>query len=549
MEITQYFKRVLRWWWLFLLSTAIAGAISYYASSQLPRVYQTTATLLVGQVIQKTNPTGQDFYTIEQLAESYAQIAVRQPILQAAIDSLGLKMGWQFLRSRVNVTPVPRTQLLAVTVQDTSPERAVAIADEIARQLILQSPTSPQNQERVDRSAFVQQQLLSLEGRISRAEERLQELETELDSALSARQIQDIETEKTGLEALINEWQANYVSLLSFLEGGDSPNYLTVIEPAQLPTYPVSPDIKMNVLLAAAAGFALALGAVLLLEYIDDTLKTPDDLMRVTGITALGSVMRIKGKSYKEKMALAHEPFSPIGEAYRLIRTNIQFMAVDTPAQLIMGTSASPGEGKSTTIANLGVVMAQADLRTIIVDTDLRQPTQHKIFRVPNSGGVTDLLLSPDAAIEEQLVNTGYDNLKLITSGPLPPNSSELLGSQRMGQLLEQLRFKADVILFDTPPVLAVTDASVLSNRMDGVVLIVHAKRTRRADVTEAVERLEKVGAKVLGGVLNQISMGDSSHYYYSYYSRRQPGASRRQATGAMVRRWWQRLPLLKLHK
>lgn len=541
MDITQYLKRVMRWWWLFLLSTVIAGSISYYASSQLPRVYQTSATLLVGQVIQKANPTGQDFYTIEQLAESYAQIGVRQPVLQATIDGLGLKMSWQALRSRVHVAPVPRTQLLAVTVQDTSPERAVAIADEIARQLILQSPTSPQNQERVDRSQFVQQQLESLEGRISRAEDRLAELENGLDLALSAREIQDIETEKNSLEALINEWQANYVSLLAFLEGGDSPNYLTIIEPAQLPTYPVSPDIKMNVLLAAAVGLALALGAVLLLEYVDDTLKSPEDLMRETGITALGSVMRIKGKSIKEKMALTHEPFSPIGEAYRLIRTNIQFMAVDTPAQLIMGTSANPGEGKSTTIANLGVVMAQADLRTIIVDTDLRQPTQHQIFRVPNSSGITDLLLSADVTIDEQLVNTGYENLQLITTGPLPPNSSELLGSKRMAAVLKELRSKADVILFDTPPVLAVTDASVLSSRMDGVVLVVQAKRARRADVKEAVERLSKVGAHVLGGVVNQIAMGDGSQYYYSYYTRRQPGA-RRKSVMASARRWWQRL-------
>ncbi len=544
MELMQYIKRVLRWWWLFALSTAIAAVISYYASSQLPRIYQTTTTLLVGQVIQKENPTGQDFYTIEQLAESYSQMAIRQPILQASIDSLGLKMNWQALKGRVNAHTIPRTQLLAITVQDNSPERAVAIADEIARQLILQSPTSPQNQDRAERADFVQNQLVALEGRISRAEDRLAKLDKELDAALSARRIQDIESEKTSLQSFINEWQTNYVALFSFLQGGDSPNYLTVIEPAQLPIKPVSPDVKTNVLLAAATGFLLALGATLLLEYVDDTIKTAEDLTQSVELTALGSIVRIKGKSYKDKMAIAHTPFSPIGEAYRLIRTNIRFMAVDNPAKLIMFTSANPGEGKSTTAANLGVVMAEAALRTIIVDTDLRQPTMHKIFQVPNSSGLTDLLFSPDLNIDEQLINTGYENLQLITSGPLPPNSSEILGSNRMAELLERLREKADVVIFDSPPVLAVTDASVLSNRVDGVVLVLQVKRSRRADIKEAINRLRRVGANILGGVLNQVSPGQDAHYYYSYYSRRQPGVLNKQGQ-VLQRSWWRRWSFL----
>jgi len=431
-------------------------------------------------------------------------------------------------------------------VQDNSPERAVAIADEIARQLILQSPTSPQNKDRAERSEFVQKQLISLEDRISRGEDRLAELDAELDVALSARQIQDIETEKASLETLIFDWQSNYVTLFAFLQGSDSPNYLTVIEPAQLPYNPVSPDVKMNVLLAAVAGMILAFGAVLLLEYIDDTIKTTDDLTRWLGLTALGSVMRIRGKNYKDKMAIAHTPFSPIGEAYRLIRTNIKFMAVDNPAQLIVCTSANPTEGKSTTVANLAVVMAQSDLRTIIIDADLRQPTMHKIFRVPNASGLTDLLLSPNGKIEDQLINTGYDNLQIIPSGPLPPNSSEILGSRRMASLLEELRSVADVVIFDTPPVLAVTDSSVLSTQVDGVVFVTKAASTRHRDLKEAVNRIQRVGGHCLGVVLNQLSGMGGSHYYYSYYSRSRPGLQK-QFEKTSSQQWWRRwLPLRK---
>ena len=268
LELEKYFWAVLKWWWLILLSMIIAAAGSYYVGMQQPRIYQTTATLLVGQVIQQANPTGSDFNTTEQLAESYAQIAVRQPVLQATVESLGLNIDWRALKGQVNVAPIPRTQLLAITVQDAVPSRAVAIADEIAYQLILQSPSSPENQARQERSQFVQNELDDLESRIETARARKEELEIELESALSASQIRGLQTEIGNLESLINGWQRNYTDLLDFLQGGDSPNYLTIIEPAQLPIVPISPRVQLNVLLAAAVGFLLAVSVALLIEYI-----------------------------------------------------------------------------------------------------------------------------------------------------------------------------------------------------------------------------------------------------------------------------------------
>lgn len=538
MDLGQYIKRVLKWWWLFVLSTGLAAVASYYASLQQPRIYQATTTLIVGQITQQANPTSQDFYTIERLAESYAQMATRQPILQAALDNLGVKMSWQELKWRVNAYPVPQTQLLGITVEDTSPERAVAIADEVARELIWQSPTSPQNQKRAERSEFVQSQLDSLEERIGRATLHLQEIEAELDVALSARQIQDLETEKSSLDQLIFDWQANYAELFSFLQGSDSPNYLSIIEPAQTPTKPIKPRIEINVVLAAIMGFMLAFGAALLLEYIDNTIKSTDDL-NFLNITALGSVANIKGKETKDKIAFTHTPFSPIAEAYRLIRINIQFMALDKPAKLIMVTSANQGEGKSTTAANLAIIMSKADQRTIIVDADMRRPTMHKIFQLPNSEGLSDLIRLPNLEIEDQLKSTEFENLKVITSGPLPPNPAEMLGSKRMTKLLERLDKLADVIVFDCPPVLVVTDASVLSNKIDGVVLVTRAKQTRRDTIKQATGRLQQVGATILGAVLNGGS-GKGDNYYHSYYT--QTGRSSiAKGSNPAKRRWWQR--------
>ena len=466
-------------------------------------------------------------------------MANREPILKGAVDSLGLTTPWQSLKGRVYAYSIPRTQLLGISVQDSSPERAVAIADEIAYQLILQSPSSPENQARQERSEFVLNQLDDLERRIETAKIRVNDLETELASAFSARQIQDLQTEIANLEGLINNWQANYSDLLSFLEGGDSPNYLTVIEPAQLPTRPVSPNVTMNVLLAAAVGFALALGAALLLEYIDDTIKSSDDLNLALGLTTLGSVNRIDGKAYRDKLITSHDPFSPVSESYRMLRTNLQFMTIDQTVQSMMITSPNPGEGKSVTAANLGVIMAQANLKTIIVDADLRRPTLHKAFQVSNLEGLTDLLRSPKAIVSDQLQDTGLEHLQVITSGPLPPNPSEMLSSQRMIDLLQDLKEMADVVIFDSPPVLAVTDAAVLSSRVDGVILVTQAKRTRRNAAKQAIERLEHVGGKVLGCVLNQVaSRGEYSHY--AYYTRGTGG--RPLAVGELDQSKWRRL-------
>jgi non-specific protein-tyrosine kinase len=468
MELRQYVSSLLRWWWLLVLSISIAAVASYVASSRQPRIYQTTTTLLVGQVIQKNNPSNNDFTTTERLAESYAQMAQRQPILQSTVESLGLNTSWQSLRWRVNAASIQRTQLLGISVKDSSPERAVAIADEIAYQLVLQSPSSPENKARQERSLFVQSQLDDLEARIETAKSRVIELEAELDAALSARQIQDLQTEISNLETLITNWQANYSDLLDFLDGGDSPNYLTVIEPAQIPTQPVSPNVATNVMLAAAVGFALALAAALLLEYIDDTIKSADDLSASAGLTALGSVNRIEGKDYKDKLISSHNPFTPVSESYRMLRTNLQFTTIDQSTQSIMVTSPNPGEGKSITTANLGVIMAQANLRTIIVDADLRRPIMHKIFQLSNLEGVTDLIRAPEVDLTNHLKDTGVENLRVITSGSLPPNPSEMLGSQRMTELLQQLKEMADIVILDSPPTLPVTDAVVLSSRVDG---------------------------------------------------------------------------------
>ena len=207
------------------------------------------------------------------------------------------------------------------------------------------------------------------------------------------------------------------------------------------------------------------------------------------------------------------DPRSQAAEAYRTLRTNIQFSSLDKPLHTLLATSTAPDEGKSTTLANLAVTMAQSEQRVILVDCDLRRPTLHTLFDLPNEAGLTSLILATeDAPIPLQ--ETGVPGLSLLTSGPLPPRPADILGSRRMEAVIARLRAEADMVLFDTPPVVAVTDAAVLATRMDGVLLVFQAGKTSRDHGRQARQILEKVKANIIGVVLNNAPVEEGYGYY-----------------------------------
>lgn len=218
------------------------------------------------------------------------------------------------------------------------------------------------------------------------------------------------------------------------------------------------------------------------------------------------------------------EPNSAASEAYRLLRTNVQFNSLDKPLHSLLVTSAKPNEGKSSVVANLAVVFAQLDSRVVLVDADLRHPSLHYLFGVSNEAGLTTHILKNANSLNSNnrsaytgnlpLVQTSVPNLKLLTAGPLPPNPAEVLGSGAMRELIEQIGQTADIILFDAPPVLSVTDASILAPFMDGVVLVFRAGHTKREDSQEAKAQLEKVHARILGAVLSDVKGLKNSYSY-----------------------------------
>ena len=209
-------------------------------------------------------------------------------------------------------------------------------------------------------------------------------------------------------------------------------------------------------------------------------------------------------------------PRSPISEAYRTLRTNLQFVSLDKPLQTLLVTSPGPEEGKSTMLANLAVAMAQGEKKVILADCDLRRPSLHKLFGLNQTTGLTTMMLDDQAMSDPPLQETGVPGLQLLASGPLPPSPPDLLGSRRMDRVLEALKERADIIILDAPPVVGVSDAAILATKVDGVMLVVSAGQTKRESVQTSKDMLEKVNANLIGAVLMNVPLDTSLQYYYT---------------------------------
>jgi polysaccharide biosynthesis transport protein len=532
MELRQYINVLIKWWWLILASALIAGTASLLGTLATPRTYQSRTTLMVGQALQNPNPNQSDFYTGQALAQSYADLVKREPILRAALQTLGLDWDWMALQGMVTSRVVPGTQLLEIIVLDTDPQRAKYMVDEIVRQLILQSPAGSNTTGGEDRQ-FIQQQVDDLKANITKSQAEVRQMDDVIASASSARQIQDARSRQSALEGQIATWQATYAQLMTNLQQGTT-NFLSVVESAQVPTASVSTGLVSNVLLAAVIGLVLACSAAFVLEYLDDTIKTSADVQSYLDIALLGSVAAIDGEQPSDRLVTLHQPRSPQAEAYRGIRTNLQYSSIDKPLQSLLITSSNPQEGKSLTSANLAIAFAQSGQRVILVDADLRRPFQHKIFSLPNKAGLTTAILDPSVPVSDVLQPVPVENLRVMTSGPLPPNPSEMVGSKRMENLIDTLRHEADIVIFDGAPVLAVTDSIVLGTRADGVLLVVESGHTRHIQAQRSKEAITKVGAPLLGVVLNRVLVRSENYYRYYEDDEESPQARRIRLPGSL---------------
>jgi non-specific protein-tyrosine kinase len=292
---------------------------------------------------------------------------------------------------------------------------------------------------------------------------------------------------------------------------------LVIAQPADLPTEPVSPKPLLNVALGILAGLAVGFGLAFLLDYLDQSVRSDEVLRERVGLVPLGHISYVpaKGERRGELVALAGD--SPVVEAYKALRTNLLFSSVDREVKTIVITSAVPNEGKSRTAANLAIVLAQAGHSTLLLDADFRRPSQHRIFGRIRNIGLSNLIVQdmPESAIF--LADEQVKNLIVMASGPTPPNPSELLGSAQMVALFARFRKGFDYVVIDTPPVNAVTDASVLAANADAAILVVDTNKATYPAVQHAKQALERVGAKVLGTVMNKMKAAGGTYYYSNY--------------------------------
>ncbi len=296
--------------------------------------------------------------------------------------------------------------------------------------------------------------------------------------------------------------------------------------------------LLINMLLAAAIGFVLS--EARLPPRIPGRLgEVRRGHPKVLDVPALEAGARPNGQGPAGgDLVMVNNPQSPPSEAYRILRTNLQFASIDEPVRTLLVTSADPSEGKTLTVANLAVALAQSGRRVVILDCDMHRPRLHRVFNAVNNVGVTSALLRESLDPTPFLQRTDVPNLRVMTTGPLPPNSAELLGSQRMHTLLTELRAQADFVLVDSPPVLALSDAPVISTQVDGVLLVVHAGRTRRETLKRAQAVLRQVNANLVGVLLNRVSRRSKGYYYYysHHYSKRYRNKYYRRDTPARFR-------------
>jgi polysaccharide biosynthesis transport protein len=317
-------------------------------------------------------------------------------------------------------------------------------------------------------------------------------------------------------------------------------NNITIVDEATQPAAPVRPNVPVNLATGLLIGVFAGIGLAVAREVSDRSIKDPSDVEHDLGLSCLGVIPEItKTTMGREKVVppaaalalndrdliVARHPHGGVAEATRAIRTNLMFMSPDEPYRMVLVTSAVPEEGKTTFACSLATVLAQSGARTLLIDTDLRRPRLHRTFRLPNDVGVT-MAVTGQAELDECIRETPIENLSVMTSGPIPPNPAELLHSERFHKLAEDLRGRFDRIVFDSPPQLAVTDAAILGQLVDGCIIVARAARTHRAAIRQAARQLSDVNAPIAGVVVNALDLSRTdyggSYYYYrrdNYYA------------------------------
>lgn len=507
-----------RRWLIITVFVVTVCAVTIFTFLQTP-IYRATTMILIDEespdVLSARDGLAlgaPGYISYREYYQTQLEIIKSRSIAEDVFSSLGLDKSPEYVEAKdpiklfltkLKVEPSRNTRLVNVSFEDKDKELATRVANMIANIYAARNLVDISKNENVN---LIKNEYLKLQSKYQEYTKiykekhpkmvRLKEEISQMEERMKKEQEDPLKA--TGLKA----------------------NNIRVIDRAEVPKLPARPKKLQNIIIAIIAGLLGGIGLAFLVEYLDNTIKTDDDVERYVKLPLLGHIPVIdKSFSELQKDRLVNVvPTSPVSEAYRAIRTSILFSAAkDKPLKDILITSTGPQEGKSLTACNLAITMAYSGNPVLLVDADMRKPRVHEVFKQEQDFGLSNFLAG-QASLEDVIKKSDIENLSVVTCGHIPPNPSELLGTKRMKEFIEKARQKFSAVIFDSPPLTVVTDAAILSSVIDGTVLVINSKKTARPAVNRSKHILESSKANVLGVVLNSLHMDSGGAYYYSHY-------------------------------
>jgi Mrp family chromosome partitioning ATPase/capsular polysaccharide biosynthesis protein len=565
MTLEHYWVVLLKQWKLIVGCFLLVGIGTLIVSKLMTKLYQSTAVVQVAISAGSSQADYNNLLASDQLVQTEAELATSGPVLRAVALHNGI--GYDQISREASASTTLNTQLFQINVLDPDPNRAAKLANDIAQTLLKQQSKSI-NQQNAQSQQQIEQDINTTSQQIAKISSQIASLQ-----AQGGHQAQI-----TAFQAQLNSLQQHYTqsqTLLSQLElnQSQSNNFLIIVQPAQPALSPYRPNIPLNTAIGFSAGLLLGILCAILFDQLDTRIRSAEMLTELVGWSVIGTIWRSRASDPNKRSELVNPQGRDANvESYRILRTNIGFTNIDKPLHSMMITSSMPGDGKSTVAANLAIFMAKAGKNTVLVDADLRRPMLHQIFNLSaDKRGLSNAVLAlsmpgignsspgqpgqnghqflappspsgsgfstlPGFALEQYVHQVGIPNLRVMPSGPLPPNPSELLDSKAMLRLLTILsNCGADIVIFDTPPIRGLSDASIIASKVDGTLLVVDIRRAAKGHLKEVKMLLTQAGANVIGCVVNKQrrSRNDTSYYYYRQDEPKQDGIRANRANRA----------------
>lgn len=509
LSLRDYWRIVLRRKWIVVAAVVacMAGALGLTALQD--PVYEAQARMAV-RTLPGDSIFGSDYLGYvdpERAIDTEIEVLQSDLVYQRVKENLGLTTDPPGAAG----SAVGATDVVAVSVRSGNPATAQALADAYVRAYI--------DVKREQTVAGLTAASAELDSQIASLQSQIQALDGQIGEA-PANEREQLTRELADQRAALVDQQATFKQRLNQMQvdAALSTGGAQLVQPASLPSDPVEPTPVRTAILALVVALLLGLGAAFLVDYADDSVRGTSELERAAGGVPVLSVVPTDPPPDNRPISISR-PNDFAVEAYRTLRTNLQFLALERPLKVIQVTSAMSGEGKSTTASNLAVVLAQAGRRVALVDADLRRPRLHEVFAIDGSRGLTDALLGEHIELLIHELPMGAGTIAVLPAGRVPANPSELLGGGRMRALLRSLAEHYDTVVVDSAPILPVTDSVVLSGAVDALVLVAQAGRTSTKQVAEMTSRLNRVSAPVVGAVMNRVAERRlrSGEYGYGY--------------------------------